>query len=85
MRMNEAIKENRLLILVAAIVLAIALYITLVPEVQAQGGRCRKVRIQYWSQEHRAYITTYVWRCTDYQQPRPYYGPTYNYYRYRRH
>lgn len=83
-RMNKAIGENRLLILVAALLLAVALYITLVPEMQAQG-RCRKVRIQYWSQEHQAYITTYVWRCTGYQQPRPYYGPTYNYYRYRRH
>ena len=82
--MNEAIKENRLLILMAAIVLAIALYITLVPDVQAQG-RCYKVQIQYWSPQYNAYITTYVWRCTGYQQPRPYYGPTYNYYQYRRH
>ena len=78
-------KTNKRLAIVVLILLVIALYITLVPEVQAQGGRCHKVRIKYWSQQYRAYITTYVWRCTGYQQPRPCYGRTYNRYRDRRH
>jgi hypothetical protein len=50
MKVDEAIKENRWLILVAALLLAIALYITLTPEVQAlrpgsgqaQRGECRQ-------------------------------------------
>ncbi len=71
--MNKAVRENRLLMLAAAILLVVALYITLVPEVQAHGGSCHKTRIQYWSQRHRAYITTYIWRCTGYQRPRTYY------------
>lgn len=41
--MNEAIKENRWLILAEALLLAIALYITLTPGVQAQRGGCRQV------------------------------------------
>lgn len=77
-------KKNKILAVIALALLVIALYITFVPEVQAQGGRCRKVCIKYWSQQHHAYITTYVWYCTSYRQPRPYYGRTYNRFRDRR-
>ena len=84
--MNKAIKENRWLILVAAILLAVAMYITFVPEIQAQGGgRCTATYVKYYSYSCRCYITQKVWRCTGYHQPRTTRSSGYNYYRNRRY
>jgi hypothetical protein len=62
---------NKRLAVVAAILLIIALLITIVPEVQAQyGGRCYATYIRYYDRRCRCYITQKIWRCSGYVRPR---------------
>ena len=71
--MRQALYENRTLLIVAIVLLLIALFITLVPEAQAQGGgRCYARYVRYWSPQHQRYITVKQWKCTGWQRPRHY-------------
>ena len=72
---------NRDLAIVAAVLLLIALMVTLFPApVSAQSG-CILVTVQYWSPEYGCYITTYQWQCpSSTMQPRSFHSHSnYNY------
>lgn len=58
-------KWYKVLAAVAILSILLAFY---VPTVHAQGGRCRRVAIQYYSEGR--LITEWVWRCTGYIRPR---------------
>jgi len=64
-------KKNKLLLLVWAILLAVAIWITLTSDTAAQGGgRCYVQYRKYWSPRYRRYITYRTWVCTGWQRPR---------------
>ena len=69
------------LIVILAVLLLVAIMITLFPiPAAAYGGGCTLVTVQYWSPEYGAYITTYEWDCpSSTMQPRSFQGYNYGY------
>jgi len=72
--MKQALWANRWLLLLAAELLIIALWLSLAADqAQAQtGGRCVFGYIRYWQNGY--YITEGRWFCTGWQRPRYLYG-----------